>query len=213
MVSVFFPDVFDTEVINNETKTYGAPCVMPEAWGVAYRCVAIVTKETDQLFFGQDAGLGKTVHSAMYLHVYFAVVDNVSEVVVHDDFLGDGGDGDEHVFVIIHWCAKIVVFNVQAEPTSTWGRKCAVHEYFEHCHVGYFHTQIARVINEVATNGDACAVRFSFWGTVAADKTGVGRSFVFGDLGERNKEYSVGRFHTVVCETLCEATKFIGGRA
>ena len=198
MVGVFFPDVFDTKIINNETKTYGAPCVTPEAWGVAYRCVAIATEETDKLFFGQDAGLRKTVHSAMYLHVDFAVVDNVSEFIVCDDFVGDGGDGDEHVFVILHWCAKIVVFNVQAEPMSTWGRKCAVHEYFESCHVGYFHTQIARVIDEVAAYSDACAVRFSFLGTVAADKTCIGRSFVFGYLGEKNKEYSVGRFHTVV---------------
>ena len=140
-------------------------------------------------------------------------MDNVSEFVVHDDFLGDGVDGDEHVFVIIHWCAKIVVFDVQTESTSTWGRECAVHKYFESCHVGPFHTQITSVIDEVATNGDACAVRFSFWGTVAANKTGVGRSFVFRDLGERNKEYSVGRFHTVVWEALRKATKFVCGGA
>ena len=181
----------------------------PEARGVAYRCVAIAAKEMDQLFFGKDAGLRKTIHSTAYLHIYFSVVDNVSEFVVHDDFLGDGVDGDEHVFLIIHWCAKIVVFNVQAKPTSTWGRECAVHNYLESCHVGHFHTQIARVINEVAAKGDACAVRFSFLGTVAADKMGIGRSFVFGDLRERNKEYSVGRFHTVVWEALREATKFV----
>ena len=83
---------------------------------------------------------------------------------MRDDFLGDGVDGDEHVFIIIHWCAKIVVFNVQAEPMSTWGRECAVHEYFESCHVSHLHTQIARVIDEVAANGDACAVRFRFLG-------------------------------------------------
>ena len=186
MVGMFFADVFDNEVINDDTKTEGVPCVAPEARVVAYRCIAIAAKETDQLFFGKDAGLRKTTHSAVYLHVYFSVVDNVLEFVVHDDFLGDGVDGDEHVFIIIHWCAKIVVFNVQAKPMSTWGRECAVHEYFESCHVGHFHTQIARVIDEVAANGDACVVRFSFLGAVAADKTGMGRLFA-----------------------LCEATKFI----
>ena len=71
-------------------------------------------------------GCRPAVHSTMYLHVDFAVVDNVMEFVVCDYFVGNGGDGDEHVFVILHWCAKIVVFNVQAEPTSTWGRQCAV---------------------------------------------------------------------------------------
>ena len=55
-------------------------------------------------------------------------------------------------------------------------------KYFECCHVSHFHTQIARVIDEVAANSDACAVRFSLLGTVAPDKTGMGRSFVFGDL-------------------------------
>ena len=179
--------------------------------GVVYSCIAIAAEEMDQLFFGKDAGLRKTIHSVAYLHIYFSIVDNVSEFVLRDDFLGDGVDGDEHVFVIIHWCAKIVVFNIhdQAEPTSTWGRECAVHEYFESCCVCHFHTQIARVIDEVAANSDACAVRFSFLGMVPADKTGIGRSFVFGDLGERNKEYSVGRFHMVVWEALREATKFV----
>ena len=209
MVGMFFANVFDTKVINDETKTEGVPCVVPEAWGVASRCIDIAAKKTDQFSLGKDASLRKTIHSAAYFHIYFSIVDNVSEFVVHDDFLGDGVDGDEHLFVIIHWCAKIVVFNVQAEPMSTWGRECAVHEIFESCHVCHCHTQIARVIDEVAANGDACAVRFSFLGTVAADKTGIGRSFVFGDLGERNKEYSVGRFHMVVWEALHEATKFI----
>ena len=53
MVGMFFADVFDTEVINDETKTEGAPCVAPEAWGVAYRCVAIAAEETDQLFLAR----------------------------------------------------------------------------------------------------------------------------------------------------------------
>ena len=99
MVGVFFSDVFDTEIINNQTKTYGAPVVTPEAWGVAYRCIAVASEEADQLFLGQDAGLGKTVHSATYFHVDFAVMDTVMDFVVCDDFVGDGGDGDEHVFV------------------------------------------------------------------------------------------------------------------
>ena len=43
MVGVFFANVSDTKVINDETKTDGAPCMTPEAWGVAYRCVAIAT--------------------------------------------------------------------------------------------------------------------------------------------------------------------------
>ena len=119
MVGMFFSDVFNTEIINNETKTYGAPCVTPEAWGVAYRCVAAAPEEADQLFFGQDAGLGKTLHPATYLHVDCAVMDNVMEFVVCDVFVGDGGDGNEHVFVILHWCSKIEVFKIQAEPAST----------------------------------------------------------------------------------------------
>ena len=108
-------------------------------------------------------------------------------------------------------CAQIVVFGIQAEPTSTWGRECAVHEYFESCHVSYFHTQITRVVDEVSTYGDTGAARFSFLGTVAADKTCIGRAFVFGHLGSRNEEYSVGRFYAVVGETLREAPKFVGG--
>ena len=55
---------------------------------MAYRCVAVVPKEADQLFLGQDAVLGKTIHPATYLHVDFAIMDNVMGFVVCDDFVG-----------------------------------------------------------------------------------------------------------------------------
>ena len=147
MAGMFFFNVFDAKVVHDETKTYWVPYVAPEAGSVVDWCVAVGAKETDQLLFGKDTGLRKTIHATSYLYVDSSIVDNVSEFVVHDDFFGDGVDRYEHVLVFIHWCTKIVVFNVQAEPTGTWGREHAVREYFESCHVGHFHAQVAWVID------------------------------------------------------------------
>ena len=105
MVSMFFADVFNAKVVHDEAKTDGAPFVAPEAGRVADRCVAIGAEETGQLLFGEDAGLRKTIHAASYLDVDSSIVDKVSEFVVRDDFFGDRVDRDEHVLVIIHWCA------------------------------------------------------------------------------------------------------------
>ena len=102
---MFFADVFDAEVVHDEAKTDGAPFVAPEAGRVADRGVAIGAEETGQLLFGEDAGLRKTIHATAYLDVDSAIVDKVAEFVVLDDFVGDGGDRDEHVLVILHWCA------------------------------------------------------------------------------------------------------------
>ena len=67
------------------------------------------------------------------------------------------------------------------------------------------------VVDEVAPHRDAGAVRFSFLGTVAADKSGICGSFVSGDLVKGNEKYCVGGVDSVVWETLCEAPEFVGG--
>ena len=105
MVGMFFADVFDAKVVHDEAKTDWTPFVAPEAGCVADRCVAIGAKETGQLLFGEDAGVRKTIHAASHLDVDSSIVDKVLEFVVHDDFFGDGVGRDEHVLVIIHWCA------------------------------------------------------------------------------------------------------------
>ena len=211
MVSMFFADVFDAKIVHDKAKTDGAPLVAPESWRVADWCVAIGVEETCQLLFREDAGLRKTVHAASYLDVDFAIVYQVSEFVVCDDFVGDGVDRDEHVLVIIHWCTEIVILYIQTEPTCPRGRECTVDEYFEGGHVGDFHAEVAGVIDEVASHGDSGAVTFSFLWAIAADKSGICGSPVFGDFVEGNEKYCVGGFDTVVWETLCEAPELVGG--
>ena len=57
-----------------------------------------------------------------------------------DDFLWDLIDGEEHIFVVVHGGAEVVVFDVEAEPFGTWGGNGAVDKDFECCHVCHLHT-------------------------------------------------------------------------
>ena len=61
-------------------------------------------------------------------------------MVMVNDFLGNLIDGDEHLFVVVHGSAKVVVFDVEAEPFGTRGGKGAVDDDFESCHVSHLHT-------------------------------------------------------------------------
>ena len=57
-----------------------------------------------------------------------------------DDFLWNLIDGDEHIFVVVQGGAKVVVFDIEAEPLGTWSGKGAVDKEFECCHVSHLHT-------------------------------------------------------------------------
>ena len=112
MVGMFFANVFYAKIIYNEAKTDRAPSVAPESWCVADRCVGIGVEETGQLLFREDPGLRETIHAASDFDVDSSIVDKVLEFVVGDDFVGDGSDRDEHVLIVIHWCAEIVIFDI-----------------------------------------------------------------------------------------------------
>ena len=153
MVGMLFANVFDTEVIDDKAEADWVPLVAPKARSVSYGGVTIVAQEMDELLFGEYARLWKAVHAVVYFSIDFAFVGNCVKIVKVDDFWRDEVDWDEHILVVVvHRCPKIIVLDVKAQPMGTWSRQGAVDEDLEGGHVGNFHAEVARVVNEVATN-------------------------------------------------------------
>ena len=120
MVSMLFANVFDAEVIHNEEEADWVPLVVPKAGSVSYGGVTIVAQEADELIFGEYARLWKAVHAMAYFSVDFAFVDDGVKIVRVKYFQWDEVDWDEHIFIVVHRCPKIIVLDVKAQPTGTW---------------------------------------------------------------------------------------------
>jgi hypothetical protein len=69
MVEVFYPYILHPKVINYETKLYGTPFVVPEAWG-GYGLVIVLSKKAGlEEIIGKIAGLGKDINALANLKV------------------------------------------------------------------------------------------------------------------------------------------------
>ena len=120
MVGMLFADTFDAKVIHDEAEADWVPLVVPKAESVSYGGVTIAAQEVDELLFGEYARLWKAIHATVYFSVDFAFVDDGAKIVKVDDFQQDEVDWDEHIFIVIHRCPKIIVLDVKAQPMGTW---------------------------------------------------------------------------------------------
>ena len=102
MFGVFAADIFDAEVVDDETEGDGTGVVTEEAGCVFAWVVAGLGKVCDEAFMGDDAGLGEAVHAFADFDHDGAVVDEVVEFILFHDDVGNGAGWDAHVFEFGH---------------------------------------------------------------------------------------------------------------
>ena len=90
---------FDAEIVDDQREQDGASAVAPKAVGVATGIVAVLSKMADKAFIGDQAGLWQAVHAFADLDKDKAVGHEGQEVVLGQDAVGDGPNGDARVFV------------------------------------------------------------------------------------------------------------------
>jgi hypothetical protein len=83
------------------------------------------------LIVGLDTGPGKVVHTTADFYQDVAAVDQVQEIILGNDGLGNRGDCDAHVFFARHGIAQLEIFGIEAENLSAWGGDDAVEENFD----------------------------------------------------------------------------------
>lgn len=167
-------DGFDAKVIDNKREEDGSGFVAPEAGSVACRCISIGGKVGDETLVGQLASLGETIHAFADFDEDEAIFDEAVEVVLFHHAFRDGPCGDAHVFVVCHWGVQVKVGDVKTVVGGALGGECAVDDHFGCGHISGRSADIAGVIDEVAPNGEAYAVGFSFLGAHVHDNAEVG---------------------------------------
>eukprot|EP00978_Attheya_sp_CCMP212_P040929 scaffold228771_cov51-Attheya_sp.AAC.1 len=67
MVCMLFPDIFNTKVINDETKCDWTGFVSEETGGTRHLDVSGLGEMFAQAFVGKDSGLGQSIHTLLDL--------------------------------------------------------------------------------------------------------------------------------------------------
>jgi hypothetical protein len=113
MACVFWDDVVDAKVVDDERELHRPGLVLPKAWCVLSGDVAEFCEVLSPLVVGDDAGLRETIHAFVDLDVNVGIVDERQEVVLVDDFLGDDVNRHAYVFVALHFGVEIKILDVK----------------------------------------------------------------------------------------------------
>lgn len=115
VIDVLFANIPDAKVINNKGEYDVAHAVVPKTW-IAWCGVVVMTGYMfGQPSVGNDFSLLEAVHAFADFDVDPSIWrDNIAQVVLVDDLLGNGGDVEVHVFVDGdgHERVEVEVFNI-----------------------------------------------------------------------------------------------------
>ncbi len=90
MLCMFFANVFDAKIIDNQCELYGSCVVLPKSRYQFALPVSMFVEVFFEEFIGQESCLREAVHAALGSDVDASVFGGLlSELVFSDDFIGD----------------------------------------------------------------------------------------------------------------------------
>ena len=109
------------------------------------------------------------------------------EVILLDDFFGNEGYVNFHVFGSIKRCVEIEVLYVPTHHSSISGGDDGVCVGFKCCEVGRGRAGVARVFDEISANGESRSFFFLFVWFELTHKFAISDRAVLWDLGFRDE--------------------------
>ena len=208
-----FAYVFDPKIIHDEGEDYWAPFVPPEPGSHGTLVVVVVLETLFKELVGEAAGLGEAVDAVADLEVDPSVVDEVLEIILVDEVLGDVGELDLAVLGIIERRGEVVVPDVVAYESGAFARENTVEEKFAQVKGRGFSSGVAIIHTKFAHDGDARSVGVVFLRAKLADDSGCGdaTAAIKRDILVMNGAKGVGAFYSLPsavrasAETLTEA--------
>ena len=76
-----------------------------------------------------------------------------------DDAGSESRDRDAHVFGTVHRGVQVEIFDVYCHEFGSWGGDDTVEEAFGGGHAGCWSADFAGIVDEIATDGEADAMR------------------------------------------------------
>ncbi len=133
MLWMFFANVFDAEIIDNQGELYGSCVVLPKSRYQFALLVSVFVEVFFKEFVGQESSLREAVHATLDSDVDTSVfVGFLSELVFSDDFIGDITYFDSDEFGTMKRCHEVVVGNVHGHELCPLRGDDTIEEHFGH---------------------------------------------------------------------------------
>jgi hypothetical protein len=133
MLCMFFTDVFDAKIINNQCELYGSCVVLPKSRYQFAFPVSVLVKAFFEEFVGQESCLREAVHAALGSDVDASIFGGfLSELVFSDDFIGDITYLDSDEFGMMKRCHEVEVGNVHCHESCPLRGDDTIEEHFGH---------------------------------------------------------------------------------
>ena len=126
MVSSFFADVFDTEVVDHKGEKYIFGRMLPKGRGSCDRGLAKLGKVDLDPIVCNMAELFQGWHAFADIQVHPSVGCELAEVVLGYDFFRNYIRADLHILIALYKSIVIYFLNIQSEETGTGGGDGAI---------------------------------------------------------------------------------------
>ena len=139
--------------------------MFPEAGGEVALAVASPVEALLQEAVGNQAGLGKAVHSSTDLNVHISIKgDHVGQSILVHDVVGEIAQFEPHVFVALHGGVEVEILDVDGHELCTGGGNDTVQEELDHHEVHGWGATFTGVVDPVSANSEAGLVWAGFSG-------------------------------------------------
>ena len=118
--------VLDAKIVDNQRENNSQVRVCPEQRRAGGGGIALLGEMQSEAVVGDDAGLLEAGNAFSDFEVDPAVQGKCTKVVLCDDLVRDGVEGQTHVLVAVHRRIMIEIFNVENKQLGTRSGEFAV---------------------------------------------------------------------------------------
>ena len=117
--------------------------------------------------------MGETIAALSDFEVNPAVTVSTREVVLTDELIRDVGKLDANIFRLWHGSIKIEIFEINVAEACALPGEDTVEKEFDEFKRSSVSTNVARIADPVAPNGDTSSIRVVLFGTDFTDHHGM----------------------------------------
>ena len=162
--------------------------------------------------------MGKAVDTTVDFEIDPTISEIFKEIIFVDKVLRDVGELDAEIFRAVERGLEIEVVNVKRDKLGAFSREDAIYDKLEEIQGSSFDTNVTRVADVIAVDGDTGAIGVGFFRADKTDHFGVGGSFapILWDVLVKDELEGIGTFDELVglggfgSDALAEAADFIG---